>query len=182
MSSRTVLVLGGTRSGKSSFASARAAELAEGGPVAYLGTVLPGDPELDERVARHRLARPAEWPTIDVGPDLAEAVAQAEAVTEPDSVLLLDGLTLWLSAIASETVDLDALLEGDVERGLRTLLAHQGPVVVVSDEIGLGIVPLDAATRRFRDLLGIVHQRLAREADEVHFLLAGLPLTIKGAR
>jgi adenosylcobinamide kinase/adenosylcobinamide-phosphate guanylyltransferase len=173
-----VLVLGGTRSGKSRFALARARELAGGQPVAYLATALAGDLELDDRIARHRRERPAGWATIDVGTDLPGAVAAAG----PGTPLLLDGLTLWLSAIAGDAIDdIDALLEGPVAAGFDALLGHPVPVVVASDEISLGMVPLEPLSRAFRDLQGIAHQRLAAAADEVVLTVAGLPLTLKAA-
>jgi adenosylcobinamide kinase/adenosylcobinamide-phosphate guanylyltransferase len=87
---------------------------------------------------------------------------------------------LWLSALAGAAIDdLDALLDGPVAAGLAALEAHPGPVVVVSDEIGLGMVPLEHLSRAFRDLQGIVHQRLASLADEVYLTVAGLPVTLK---
>ena len=194
------LVLGGTRSGKSTHALARIRELAGTAPVAYLATVLTptiSDPELDDRIRRHRLARPASWPTIDVGLDLPAAVAAAGA----EQPILLDGLTLWLSALADVTfapqtanaanpaarsrdphTRIDALLDGPVRDGLEALVDHGGPVVVVSDEIGLGMVPMDAHARAFRDLQGIVHQRLAALAHEVVLVVAGLPMTLKATR
>lgn len=176
MSERLVLVLGGTRSGKSRFGQARAAALAAGRRVTYLATAWPGDPELDERIAGHRAARPADWPTVEVGSDLVAVVRALPA----DETVLLDGLTLWLSGIvADEPPNVDAILDGPLADALAAIVAHRGPVVVVSDEIGLGLVPLDALSRAFRDLQGIAHQRIAAVADEVHFMVAGLPLTVR---
>ena len=170
-----VLVLGGTRSGKSTFGLARIRELTGDRDVAYLATALAGDAELDDRIARHREQRPASWRTIEVGADLPAAVAEAG-----DAPLLLDGLTLWLSAVAGDDLDdIDAILGGPVAAGLEAIARHPGPVVVVSDEIGLGMVPMDPGARAFRDLQGLVHQRLAAAADEVHLMVAGLPLTLK---
>jgi adenosylcobinamide kinase/adenosylcobinamide-phosphate guanylyltransferase len=173
-----VLVLGGTRSGKSTFAAGRVGELGGGAPVAYLATAGSGDPELDDRIERHRRARPTDWPTIEVGADLPAAIAAADG-----RPLLLDGLTLWLSTLVGDGIrngdDVDALLGGPVARGLEAIARHPAPAVVVSDEIGLGMVPLDPGGRAFRDLQGIVHQRLAAAADEVHLTVAGLPLTLK---
>jgi adenosylcobinamide kinase/adenosylcobinamide-phosphate guanylyltransferase len=172
-----VLVLGGTRSGKSTFGLGRVTAFASGRPVAYLATAWSseGDPELDDRIARHRQRRPADWPTIEVGSDLPGAIASAEGAP-----ILLDGLTLWLAAITSDGVaDLDALLDGPVTAGLAAIEAHPAPVVVVSDEIGLGMVPMDPGARAFRDLQGIVHQRLAAVAAEVYLTVAGLPLALK---
>lgn len=175
-----VLVLGGTRSGKSTFGLRRVRELAAGEAVAYLATARSAvdDAELDDRIARHRGERPAEWPTIEVGGNLAAAITAANRAP-----ILLDGLTLWLSALVGDGVDalddLDGLLSGPVAEALDSLAAHPAPVVVVSDEIGLGMVPMDPFARRFRDLQGIVHQLLAAAADEVHLTVAGLPLTLK---
>lgn len=178
MSRPLVLVLGGTRSGKSTFGLGLVRELAGGRPVAYLATAWLGDAELDDRIERHRRERPDDWVTIEVGNDLAAAVAAAEG-----RPILLDGLTLWLSAIAGDDLhagtDIDALLGGPVAAGLEALAHHPGPAVIVSDEIGLGMVPMDPAARTFRDLQGIVHQRIASAADEVHLTVAGLPLTLK---
>jgi adenosylcobinamide kinase/adenosylcobinamide-phosphate guanylyltransferase len=156
-----ILVLGGTRSGKSTFGLAAATRLAgDAGRVWFLATAWPGDPELDDRIARHRAARPATWPTIEVGPDLAAAVAR----TDSDEVVLIDGFTLWLSTVlGDETPDIDAILDGPFTAGLAAIADRPGPVIVVSDEIGSGIVPMHAATR----------------ADEVYLLVAGLPLTLK---
>jgi adenosylcobinamide kinase/adenosylcobinamide-phosphate guanylyltransferase len=176
MSRRLVLVLGGTRSGKSRFGLARAKELSPDTTVTYLATARGGDPELDDRIASHRRARPASWPTIEVGEDLAHAIRE----TEPESTVLLDGLTLWLSAVAGDMpADVDAILEGPFTSALEAIRHRPGAVVVVSDELGLGMVPLSPVGRAFRDLQGLAHQRLATDADEVHFLVAGLPLTLR---
>ena len=175
MSDRLVVVLGGTRSGKSRFGLARARELAGSRPVAYLATAWPGDPELDRRIEGHQRERPASWPTIEVGPDLAAAIRSVD----PTTPILLDGLTLWMSTVVGDgEPDIEAVLDGPVVRALEAIRDRAGPVIVVSDEIGLGMVPLDPGARGFRDLLGIVHQRLAAQAHEVHLMVAGLPLTL----
>lgn len=175
MSDRLILVLGGTRSGKSRFGLARARELAGGMPVAYLATALPGDPELDRRIAGHRRERPPDWPVVVVGTDLGAAIRSVP----PSQVILLDGLTLWASAvIESELEDLDRVLEGPFAQARAAISERPGPVVVVSDEIGLGMVPMDPLAREFRDLLGIIHQRLAAEANEVYLMVAGIPLEL----
>jgi adenosylcobinamide kinase/adenosylcobinamide-phosphate guanylyltransferase len=182
MAEPLILVLGGTRSGKSTYGLTRITALADGRSVAYLATVSspPGeDPELDDRVTRHRAARPATWETIEVGIDLPGAFARVAS----DTAILLDGLTLWLSALVAPSAELDGLidrlLDGPVAAGVLALQQHAGPVVVVSDEIGLGMVPMDAGSRLFRDLQGIVHQRLAGLADEVVLTVAGLPVVLK---
>jgi adenosylcobinamide kinase/adenosylcobinamide-phosphate guanylyltransferase len=175
MTDRLVLVLGGTRSGKSRFGLTRARQLAAAEPVVYLATARPGDPELDRRIEGHRRERPASWPTVQVGADLAAALRSIA----PEMPILLDGLTLWMSTVVGDREpDLERVLDGPVAEALGAIRSRTGPVIVVSDEIGLGMVPMDARARAFRDLLGITHQRLAAEADEVYFMVAGLPLTL----
>jgi adenosylcobinamide kinase/adenosylcobinamide-phosphate guanylyltransferase len=177
VSGRLVFILGGTRSGKSRFGLERATALAGGGPVVYLATARPGDAELDERIAGHRRARPASWSTIEVDVDLPGAIGSCE----PNAAILIDGLTLWVSNLTEhgQTVEVDRLLDGAVSEAIDAIRARSAPVVVVSDEIGLGMVPMRAGARAFRDLLGITHQRIAAVADEVHFMVAGLPLTVR---
>lgn len=176
MSRRLVVVLGGTRSGKSTHGLGRARDLAGNETVTYLATARPGDPELDSRIAGHRRARPATWPTVDVGADLAGAIRAIDS----DRTILLDGLTLWVSTVTGDDApDIDRVLDGPVASALAAIATRSGAVVVVSDEIGLGMVPMDPVARGFRDLLGIVHQRFAAAADEVYFMVAGLPMTLR---
>jgi adenosylcobinamide kinase / adenosylcobinamide-phosphate guanylyltransferase len=173
-----ILALGGTRSGKSRFGLAAASRLAgDGGRAWFLATAWPGDPELDDRIARHRAARPASWPTVDVGADLAAALAR----TAPDEPALIDGFTLWLSTLLGDVVPaIDPILDGPVAAALAAIADRPGPVIVVSDEVGSGIVPMHPGARVYRDLVGIAHQRLAALADDVYLLVAGLPITLKG--
>jgi adenosylcobinamide kinase/adenosylcobinamide-phosphate guanylyltransferase len=172
------LVLGGTRSGKSAHGLAMTLRLAGDGPAWFLATARPGDPELDQRIARHRSQRPDTWPTIEVGTDLAGAIA----ATEPAEPALVEGLTLWLSLlVGDEAADPDPILDGPLAAALAAIAARSGPVVVVSDEIGLGLVPMHAGARAFRDLAGLVHQRVADQADTVDFVVAGQPMRVKGA-
>lgn len=177
MASPLILAIGGTRSGKSRFGLAATRRLAGEGRAWFLGTAWAGDPELDDRIARHRRERPAAWPTIDVKADLAAALAQ----TEPSEPVLIDGLTLWLSTLlGDDALEIDVLLDGPVAAGLAAIAARPGPVVVVSDEVGLGTVPMHAGARAYRDLVGITHQRVAAMADAAYLLVAGLPLALKG--
>jgi adenosylcobinamide kinase / adenosylcobinamide-phosphate guanylyltransferase len=172
-----ILALGGTRSGKSRFGLATTRRLAGGGRAWFLGTAWSGDPELDDRIRRHRLERPADWPTVDVGIDLAAAIAS----TEPAEPILLDGLTLWLSAVLGDDVPaVDPILDGPVAAAYAAIQARGGPVVVVSDEVGLGTVPMHPNARVYRDLVGIAHQRLAAMADEAFLFVAGLSVRLKG--
>ena len=173
-----VLVLGGTRSGKSHHALELTTSLAGSGRAWFLATASRGDPELERRIERHQRARPASWPTIDVGVDLPAALDRTVAA-EP---VLVEGLTLWLSRlVGDEVVEPDPILDGPVAEALAAIDRHAGPIVVVSDEIGLGMVPMHDGARAFRDLVGLVHQRLATQADDVRFVVAGLPLSLKSS-
>ncbi|MCJ2036830.1 bifunctional adenosylcobinamide kinase/adenosylcobinamide-phosphate guanylyltransferase [Methylobacterium sp. J-068] len=164
---RLTLVLGGARSGKSLHAEALIETCPA--PWLYLATAQAWDDEMRDRIALHRERRPAGWITRDVPMDLPEAVA---AATGP---VLVDCLTLWLTNLI--------LSEADVEAATEALLAAcagaPGPVVLVGNEVGLGIVPDNALARRFRDVAGRLHQRLARRADHVVFMVAGLPMIVK---
>jgi adenosylcobinamide kinase / adenosylcobinamide-phosphate guanylyltransferase len=177
VASPLILALGGTRSGKSRFGLATTRRLAAGGRAWFIGTAWHGDPELDDRIRRHRSERPADWPTIDVGRDLAAAIVS----TEPSEPVLLDGFTLWLSTLLGDDVpDIDALLDGPVAAALAAIDARPGPVVIVSDEVGLGTVPMHPNARAYRDLVGIAHQRVAAIADAAYLFVAGLPIELKG--
>ena len=177
MAQPLILVLGGTRSGKSRYGLAATERLADGGRAWFLATARSGDPELDDRIARHRRARPEAWPTVEVGDDLAAAIAS----TAPDEPILIDGLMLWLSAlVGDEPGDPDPVLDGPLAAALDEIDRRPGPVVIVSDELGLGMVPMHAGARGFRDLVGLTHQRIAARADEAVLMVAGLPVRLKG--
>jgi adenosylcobinamide kinase / adenosylcobinamide-phosphate guanylyltransferase len=169
MSSRLVVVLGGTRSGKSRFGRDRATSLAAGGPVTFVGTALDGDAELADRVALHRRDRPADWATIEPRTELPAAVRAAPAGT----TLLVDGLTLWVSQLLTDDTRADDVVDGPIEAFREAVRRHSGPVIVVSDEVGLGLVPMEPLGRAFRDVLGIAHQRLVADSDEAWFMVAG---------
>lgn len=178
MAELLILILGGTRSGKSRFALKMTKDLAGDGDATFLATAWRGDLEMEARIARHRRARPSTWPTIDVGADLASALRAAA----PNAPILVEGLTLWLSALVGDDLDdPDPILNGPLTEAIDAIRSHRGPVVIVSDEIGLGMVPMHAGARAFRDLVGLVHQRLAAEADQVVMVVAGLPLRLKPA-
>ena len=151
MANPLILVLGGTRSGKSRLGLDLTRSFAGTGRAWFLATADRGDPELERRIERHRLARPESWPTIDVGTDLAAAIDRT-AASEP---VLVEGLTLWLSAlVGDDPADPDPVLDGPLASALAAIDRHAGPLVVVSDEIGLGMIPMHAGARSFRDLRG----------------------------
>lgn len=164
---RTVLVLGGARSGKSAFAE-RLVRGCAGAPT-YIATGRAWDDEMRERIARHRADRGSDWTTIEAPLDLRGALADA------DGPVLVDCLTLWVTNLMMEEADCDARFESLLE----DLETRGAPTVLVSNEVGLGIVPMDAMSRAFRDHAGRLHQRIAAMATEVHFVTAGLAQRLK---
>jgi adenosylcobinamide kinase / adenosylcobinamide-phosphate guanylyltransferase len=168
---RRTLVLGGARSGKSRYAESLITERAP--PWLYVATAEARDDEMAERIALHQNRRAAGWQTIEAPHDLASALA-ASPVEAP---LLIDCLTLWLSNRMLADADLDA----ETARFEQALDRRAGMVVLVSNEVGFGIVPDNALARRFRDLQGRLNQRVAAHADRVALVVAGLPLIVKGS-
>jgi len=164
-------ILGGARSGK----SGRAQSLAEasGGRPVMIATAQAFDDEMRDRIARHRAERGAAWTTIEAPIDLPGAIARVP--DDGPSVIMVDCLTLWVTNLM--------LAERDIEAASAALLAAcqatPHPVILVSNETGFGIVPLDPLSRRFRDEAGRLHQRVAAAADEVILMVAGLPMTVK---
>ncbi|MGK6323894.1 bifunctional adenosylcobinamide kinase/adenosylcobinamide-phosphate guanylyltransferase [Sphingomonas sp. DT-51] len=167
---RVTLVLGGARSGKSRHAQALAE--ATGGRLVFVATAQAFDDEMRERIARHRDDRDARWRTVEAPLALAETIALEGAV---GAVLLVDCLTLWASNLLLSEAETGAALDA-FDAALRDTPAH---VVLVANEVGLGIVPDNALARRFRDLAGTINQRVAAYADRVLFVAAGLPLVLK---
>jgi adenosylcobinamide kinase/adenosylcobinamide-phosphate guanylyltransferase len=167
MAAGLTLVLGGARSGKSAHAEALMMALAP--PWTYIATAQAFDAEMAERIALHQSRRDARWRTVDAPLAMPEALAAAQGP------VLVDCLTLWLTnlmlgehSIESATAALESALDQ----------ARQ-PVFLVGNEVGLGIVPDNALARRFRDEAGRLHQRLAKRADRVLFMVAGLPMVVK---
>ena len=171
-------VLGGARSGKSAYAERLAAALAR--PVTYVATACGTDDEFAARIALHRARRPAHWRLVEAGADLAGAVADADRA---DGCLLVDCLTLWMATLLcpadGSTPPAHAHMPR-VEALADALGAARGQVIVVSNEIGLGVVPLGAMTRHYVDELGRLNQRVASLARNVTLMVAGLPLSLKG--
>jgi adenosylcobinamide kinase/adenosylcobinamide-phosphate guanylyltransferase len=164
-----IVVLGGARSGKSRHAERLIAEYPP--PWTYIATAQALDDEMRERIAQHRARRDERWATIEAPHALAEAVRNAPA----QRPLLIDCLTLWLSNRLLEEADLEA----EVATLVDALADRPASAIVVSNEVGLGIVPDNALARRFRDAAGIANQSIAARADRVDFIAAGLPLRLK---
>lgn len=168
---KSVLVLGGARSGKSSYAE-KMVESSGLQPL-YLATGRAFDKEMENRIAIHRDRRGSEWQTVEEPLDLIGALTLNAAT---DRFVLVDCLTLWLTNLK--------MAERDITTETASLVAMlpnlAGPVVFVSSEVGLGIVPENRMAREFRDHAGFLHQAVAAIADEVYFMAAGLPLRMKG--
>jgi adenosylcobinamide kinase/adenosylcobinamide-phosphate guanylyltransferase len=166
------LVLGGVRSGKSRYAQASVRTAAC--PVTLIVTGTAGDAEMAARIAVHRANRPAHWSVIEEPLYLSHALLRSATA---DSAIIVDCLTLWLTNLLCHS---DAgLLEAEVESLLAALPGLPGTQVLVGNEVGFGIMPINALARRFGDAAGVLHQRLAAVCDRVVLMIAGLPLTVK---
>ncbi len=165
------LFLGGARSGKSRLAEARAAEL--GSSVTYIATATPGDAEMAARIEHHRRNRPADWGLVEEPVALGTAL---DAPASPATARLVDCLTLWLvNALAAG----EAVFQRERAALLAALERAAAPVVLVSNEVGAGVVPLGTETRRYVDEAGWLNQAVAARATRVTLVSAGLPLIMK---
>jgi len=175
MSSSIHLVLGGSRSGKSCHAESVAA--ASGMPVCYMATCLTAiaDDEMLARITAHRTRRPTHWKTIENRYDL-----QNQILENKGSLLLVDCLTLWLSMLQSQARSPESIL-AELEQALEAARDQpSGAILLVSNDVGSGLVPVTPEGRSFRDLCGSANQLVARHATKVEFMVAGLPLLLKG--
>ncbi len=166
------LILGGVRSGKSRYAEELAAR--HGGSVAVVATGAAGDEEMAARIAAHRARRPKSWQVVE------EPIALGRALLEtsrPDSIVIVDCLTLWLTNILMQSEP--TLLQRECDALLAAMHSAAGSVVLVSNEVGSGVVPISELARRFADATGSLHQRLAQVCDRVVLMVAGLPLMVK---
>jgi len=164
-----VLITGGARSGKSRYAEARACAFT-GRPI-YIATAEALDQEMAERIALHRTRRGPEWIEREVPLDLAQALIE----TDGAGARLVDCLTLWLSNLLHANRDWSQAVAELAD----SLCRQHSPVILVTNEVGLGIVPDNALARTYRDAAGHMNQTIARVADEVEFVVAGLPMKLK---
>ena len=175
---RTIFITGGARSGKSGFAEKLAVGF--GAPLVYLATAQTLDSEMDERVRRHRDRRGGQWTTIEEPIHLSQALARCDGQYQ---VVLVDCVTLWLSNLLFKYEDAaencEERIQEDLQRLKSTLQGMVTPVILVSNEVGMGIVPDNALARMFRDIAGSANQTLAANADEVHVVISGIPLRLK---
>jgi adenosylcobinamide kinase/adenosylcobinamide-phosphate guanylyltransferase len=163
------LVLGGARSGKSRYAESLIT--AAQPPWTYIATAEAGDEEMVARINMHRERRGSCWRTIEAPREITPALAECET-----SSVLVDCLTLWLSNLMLAHADIDR----EIGRLEEALLAMKVPVVLVANEVGLGIVPERPLGRQFRDWQGVLNQRMAAQSNRVILMVAGLPLVVKG--
>jgi adenosylcobinamide kinase / adenosylcobinamide-phosphate guanylyltransferase len=166
---KLTLVIGGARSGKSRYAEGVITALPP--PWTYVATAEAGDAEMAARIEGHRTRRGSDWRTVEAPRELAQALSACGE--EP---VLVDCLTLWLSNLMLAEADVEA----ETAQLERALAAAVGPRVLVANEVGSGIVPGTPLGRRFRDLQGVLNQRIAARADRVILTVAGLPLALKG--
>lgn len=185
MPSQLTLVLGGARSGKSHYAEQLAAEHADG-PVTYIATAQAGDEEMALRIALHRARRPESWKLVEEPVMLGDAL-YGHATQQ--GCVLVDCVTLWLNNLLfgehhtyPETglITPPAIFTEQIEALISALQTAPGKIILVSNEIGLGIVPMGAMTRFYVDELGRLNQRLAAQADTVRLMVAGMPVVVKG--
>jgi adenosylcobinamide kinase / adenosylcobinamide-phosphate guanylyltransferase len=173
MANQHILILGGARSGKTGFAEKLAMRIGE--KPAYLATAQPYDAEMHERIQAHRNTRQGRFATVEEPVELSRAILGASA--EHD-VVLVDCLTLWITNLLGAGHDVATHIE---ELAATLSEVTRSRIILVSNEVGLGIVPENSMARSFRDLAGTAHQTLAELCDDVYFVVAGLPMTLKGS-
>ena len=176
--SQTIFITGGTRSGKSRFAEQLASSY--GAPLCYLATAQPLDDEMDQRIAKHQQRRGAAWRTIEEPLHLTQSLAANDGMS---TVILVDCLTLWLTNLMLLYEELGEETESrvmdDVQRLAATLRGMTTPVIIVSNEVGMGIVPDHPLGRLFRDIAGQANQIIAAAASEAWLVASGIPLKLK---
>ena len=172
---KKVFVIGGCRSGKSNHALELAEKMATNDRI-FIATCVAQDGEMRQRVAKHQQNRNQSWKTIEAPLQLPQAIMD-NARTE--GVVLVDCLTLWINNLLMENESAPDV-ENQISKLLRALQSADGTVIMVSNEVGTGIVPENKLARVYRDLVGYVNQEVARSADRVVWVVAGIPVTIKG--
>jgi adenosylcobinamide kinase/adenosylcobinamide-phosphate guanylyltransferase len=171
---KITLVLGGARSGKSRFAIRLARKA--GRKAAFIATCQGLDAEMARRISSHRKARPPGWRTVEEPLEISSAVRRLGNAYD---VVLIDCLTLWVSNMLMKR-SREKVIETGATKLIGALGRIRGDAILVSNEVGLGIVPANALARDFRDIGGRINQIVARSADEVYFMIAGIPVKIKG--
>lgn len=170
----TILITGGCRSGK----SRHALELAEKIPASkkiFIATCMPLDDEMKERIDRHKKERDKSWKTFEVPVQLPEAISEK---SRKGDVILIDCLTLWINNLLIEIEDHD-VIDQHIRKLILAIKEAKCPIILVSNEVGTGIVPGNKLARQFRDLAGFTNQKVAKCVDRVIWMVAGIPVVIK---
>jgi len=173
---KIILVIGGARSGKSSQAVNLAK--ASGKTTAFIATCIPRDDEMAQRIKNHKKDRPQNWQTFEVEEKLPELLKE---IASNFDIVIIDCLTLFISNLLCKGIEADTV-ESEVNEVLKILKSANCKTIIVSNEVGLGVVPENKLGRDFRDLAGRINQLVAAGADEVLFMVSGLVLQIKGAK
>ena len=175
------LILGGARSGKSRFAQELAAK--SGKKVLFVATGEARDEEMRARIEVHKKSRPANWRTLEAPTDVARALKKGQ---DDAQVVIIDCLTLLVSNLMGEgepdAVALEQRVNNEIESLVKFMRKNKTLYIVVSNELGLGVVPVYATGRVYRDALGVANQMLAKYADRVYFMIAGIAMPIKGGK
>ena len=172
---KNIFVLGGCRSGKSGYALETAQKFSGDNKV-FIATCIPRDDEMKLRVTRHQQERSKHWLTVEAPLHLPQSIVEAGAKAD---VLLVDCLTLWINNLLMENHDSEQILN-QFQNLTRAVSSATRPVILVSNEVGTGIVPENKLARLYRDLVGWANQAVAECADQVVWTVAGIPVTIKG--
>ena len=175
MVNELIFIIGGCRSGKSKHAL-QTAEKMPGNRKIYIATCVPQDNEMKQRVARHQKERSQNWVTVEEPLHLPQALLENSPKAD---VMLVDCLTLWVSNLLMKTDD-EKQLEEMISQLIDTLEKATGPIVLVSNEVGTGIVPENRLARQYRDIIGLANQAVAKTAGKVIWMVAGIPVTVKG--
>ena len=185
MAAQLCLVLGGVRSGKSAFAESKVALL--GGPTLYVATGLAIDDEMQERIRRHQASRPPEWSTLEEPLELADKLGPVLSGPESPNAVIIDSIDVWVANFLIEHHDepklrIEETVVAQTDKLLDLVVGSPQGFVMVSSEVGLGLVSPEPLGRIFQDILGTVNQQIAAAATDVFLVVAGLPNRIKPAR
>ena len=170
---RIIFITGGVRSGKSKFAVELAKRLHK--KVVFIATLKPGDKEMKERVRLHQASRPKDWLVIEEPLDLTNTLKKLPQAR----LIIIDCLTLWISNLLALGLKEENILKR-AEDLIKATKDIKSPIIFVSNEVGWGVVPTNKIARRFRDIVGKIHQEIAENSDEVYLMVSGIPIKIKG--
>ncbi len=171
------LVLGGVKSGKSRHAEKLAK--ASGKEITVIATAIAGDEEMRERIARHQADRPAHWKVVEAPLALTNALQSINAKAQVEnSHIVIDCLTLWITQLLCSDYS-EPQMQQEIDSFVMAVRHFKGELTIVSNETNMGVMPVDALSRRYGDTIGILHQQLARDVGTVVLMVAGLPVTVR---